>query len=154
VPNTQFSTFDSRLKSFRKWPHSAAVRPLATPSSLAAQGFYFSPDEHYKDRVLCAFCNLELAEWGPKDDPVYEHGQRSSSCPVVTGKILAIQTRDPDLLNDIIQEEEAAVSKLQVLQMGMQKQLTQYTDQIKNDKMEREKLDKALAAFRTPLGPG
>ena len=33
VPNTQFSTFDSRLKSFWQWPHSAAIRPLATPSA-------------------------------------------------------------------------------------------------------------------------
>ena len=53
VPNTQFSTFDSRLKTFRHWPHSAAIRPLATPSALASQGFYFAPDEHYTDRVLC-----------------------------------------------------------------------------------------------------
>ena len=34
------------------------------------------------DRVLCAFCNLELAEWGPKNDPIYEHGRRCPTCPV------------------------------------------------------------------------
>ena len=119
VPNTHFSTFDSRLKSFRQWPHSAAIRPLATPSALASQGFYFAPDDHYKDRVLCAFCNLELAEWGPKDDPIYEHGARAPVCPVVTGKFLSIQTRDPAHLKDIIHEEEANVAKLQVLQMGI-----------------------------------
>jgi hypothetical protein len=33
-------------------------------------------------------------------------------------------------LEDIIAEEEAAVAKLQVLQMGMQKQLQQYNEQI------------------------
>ncbi len=119
VPNTQFSTFESRLKTFRQWPHSAAIRPLATPSALASQGFYFAPDDHYKDRVLCAFCNLELAEWGPKDDPIYEHGVRAPVCPVVTGKFLSIQTRDPEHLKDIIHEEEANVAKLQVLQMGI-----------------------------------
>jgi hypothetical protein len=119
VPNTHFSTFDSRLKSFRQWPHSAAIRPLATPSALASQGFYFAPDDHYHDRVLCAFCNLELAEWGPKDDPIYEHGARAPVCPVVTGKFLSIQTRDPAHLKDIIHEEEANVAKLQVLQMGI-----------------------------------
>ena len=66
------------------------------------QGFFFSPDDHYKDRVLCAFCNLELAEWGPKDDPIYEHGVRSPACPVVTGKIMSIQSRDPERLKEIV----------------------------------------------------
>ena len=58
------------LHTLKRCPH----RTVQTPSALASQGFYFAPDDHYKDRVLCAFCNLELAEWGPKDDPIYEHG--------------------------------------------------------------------------------
>jgi hypothetical protein len=37
VPNTHFSTFEARLKTFRGWPHSAAIRPLATPSALSSQ---------------------------------------------------------------------------------------------------------------------
>ena len=114
VVSTQFSTFESRIRSFRGWPHSAAMRPLATPAALASQGFYFSPDDHYKDRVLCSFCNLELADWGPKDDPIREHSVRSSQCPVVTGVVLAMQARDPSQLEEIIAEEEAAVAKLQV----------------------------------------
>jgi len=138
VPNTQFSTFESRLKTYRQWPHSAAIRPLAvrtsdrprgaaapvrvvspcacvlgrhggacqhtlkrdphpcsqTPSALASQGFYFAPDDHYKDRVLCAFCNLELAEWGPKDDPIYEHGIPACDIPVRDAAIaLEYETR-------------------------------------------------------------
>lgn len=99
--------------------------------------------------MRAAFCNLELAEWGPKDDPIYEHGARAPACPVVTGKLLAIQTRDPDHLKEIIREEEANVAKLQVLQMGMQKQLEQYTERVRNDKVKRDQFEEALRKFRT-----
>lgn len=148
IVSTQFSTFESRTKSFRGWPHSSVMRPLATAAILASQGFYFSPNDHFKDRVLCAFCNLELAEWGPKDDPIREHSVRSSHCPVVTGMVLAMQARDPTQLEEIIAEEEEAVAKLQVLQMGMQKQLQQYTEQIEKDRERRDELDQRLAMFR------
>ncbi|EKX46154.1 hypothetical protein GUITHDRAFT_152546, partial [Guillardia theta CCMP2712] len=148
IQNYAMSTYDSRLKTFRQWPHAAAMRPLATPAALASQGFYFSPNDQYKDRVLCAFCNLELAEWGPKDDPAYEHNVRSPTCPVVTGKIMAIQSRDPEFVEEMIHEEAAAVAKLQVLQMGMQKQLDQYMERIKSDKQKRAELEKALAMYR------
>jgi len=135
VPNTKFSTYESRFKTFRAWPHSSAIRPLATPTTLASQGFYFSADDHYKDRVLCAFCNLELAEWGPKDDPIYEHGHRSPTCPVVTGMVLAVKATDPDHIVQIVAEEEESVVKLEVLQAGMKKQLETYTQQIRQDKV-------------------
>lgn len=39
-------------------------------------------------------------------------GVRAPSCPVVTGKILAIQTHDPEHLREIIHEEEANVAKV------------------------------------------
>mmetsp|Transcript_34729 Transcript_34729/g.82295 ORF Transcript_34729/g.82295 Transcript_34729/m.82295 type:complete len:228 (-) Transcript_34729:47-730(-) len=148
VPNSKFSTYESRLKSYRAWPHSAAIRPLAMPTALASQGFYFSPDDHYKDRVLCAFCNLELAEWGPKDDPIYEHGRRCPTCPVVTGVVMAVQSSDPDHVNDIIAEEEESIVKLEVLQVGMKKQLEVYTQQIRQDKIKREQLEAALQNYR------
>ena len=84
------------------------MRPLATPAALASQGFYFKPpeeegkdrtraNEQLKDRVICAFCNLELSEWGPKDDPVREHSRRAAHCPVVTGQVWAVQAKDPGM---------------------------------------------------------
>ena len=42
-------------------------------------------------------------------------GVRAPSCPVVTGKILAIQTRDPEHLKEIIHEEESNVAKVSVV---------------------------------------
>jgi len=53
VPNTQFSTFESRLKTFRRWPHSAAIRPLAVRVLMCVRGWLMGVSCIYTCIYLC-----------------------------------------------------------------------------------------------------
>jgi hypothetical protein len=47
---------------------------------MAKAGFLFTPDEHANDKVLCAYCGLELAHWEEDDDPHTAHHDSSPGC--------------------------------------------------------------------------
>jgi baculoviral IAP repeat-containing protein 7/8 len=73
--------------------------------ALAESGFYVKPvgakkmKRAYDDEVTCAFCDVCIAKWDPKDDPIEEHKKASKYCPMVLGKIVGNVpiVRDPFL---------------------------------------------------------
>eukprot|EP00053_Salpingoeca_punica_P007581 m.69031 g.69031 ORF g.69031 m.69031 type:complete len:501 (+) comp14221_c0_seq1:146-1648(+) len=77
----------NRLISFMSWPHTGFK--YATPSRLAAAGFYRPPEalsNKNDDRTLCFDCRISLLAWEPGDEPWAEHKRHSPNCPFVRGK--------------------------------------------------------------------
>ncbi|PVU96536.1 hypothetical protein BB561_001134 [Smittium simulii] len=74
--------YENRYKTFThgNWPYSKNRRFLAQPAALASAGFYFFPQREHLDNVRCAFCDKELGEWEPSDDPFVVHYEHSSTC--------------------------------------------------------------------------
>ncbi|XP_060086634.1 baculoviral IAP repeat-containing protein 7 isoform X1 [Heteronotia binoei] len=70
---------EARLRTFQRWPASAAISPAA----LAAAGFFFVGPG---DRVECFCCGGELYDWLPEDDPVVEHKKFFPRCPFIRHK--------------------------------------------------------------------
>ena len=81
--------FESRIDSIRTvegreatfaggWPH--AGNPRLSPSRMALAGFVFYPDGEADDKVMCAYCGLELGQWEASDDPQSAHHDASPGC--------------------------------------------------------------------------
>lgn len=66
-----------RLASFSlsEWPHE---KKYINVKKLAKSGLYFTGE---KDVVACAFCNVQLHDWKPNDNPVLDHNKFSPKCP-------------------------------------------------------------------------
>lgn len=65
----------SRYHSFSfDWPHKETFLNI---NILAKSGLYFTGRN---DRVVCAFCNLNLRDWEKGDDPIQEHLKYSPRC--------------------------------------------------------------------------
>jgi hypothetical protein len=47
---------------------------------MACAGFVFSPDAEACDKVMCAYCGVELGAWDATDDPVMAHNSASPGC--------------------------------------------------------------------------
>ena len=80
-----------RLMSFNtSWPHMGHRH--AHPASLAAAGFFYSPEQGtvrgdtvaYSDRCVCFHCGLSLVSWLPDDVPLVEHRRHTSQCAHLT----------------------------------------------------------------------
>jgi len=69
-----------------QWPYVTSSNFSATPSSLAAAGFYANPCVAYPDRVTCFCCGVSLVQWEPLDDPRVEHCKHSRLCPFACGE--------------------------------------------------------------------
>ena len=71
------------MATFTTWPHTS---PTPQPQDLAAAGFLYYPRPtgslSFPDNVKCTICQLNLNEWEPNDDPVYEHITHSPHCSV------------------------------------------------------------------------
>ena len=70
-------TLEGRQATFSAWPHVS--NPRLSAASMAKAGFLFAPDAQASDKVLCAYCGLELAHWEEDDDP---HTAHHDSSPV------------------------------------------------------------------------
>merc|ERR1712216_29253 len=75
----KFRHVEGRLETFTSaWPHAGHVRLNA--ERMAKCGFLFAPDALAPDKVLCAYCGLELAHWEDHDDPHTAHNDNSPGC--------------------------------------------------------------------------
>ena len=75
-----------RMKYFDNWPfeYISTQRP-------AAAGFYYL---NRSDAVRCYWCNLELSQWHPLDNPIIEHKRWSSKCRYILGVLSGIKPSD------------------------------------------------------------
>lgn len=71
-------TTDGREATFIGWPHASNTNLCA--ATMAKAGFVFTPDDEAADKVLCAYCALELAHWEHHDDPHSAHHDSSPGC--------------------------------------------------------------------------
>ncbi|PGG95938.1 hypothetical protein AJ80_09889 [Polytolypa hystricis UAMH7299] len=62
------------------WPHDGKRGWVCRTEKMVEAGWYFCPNEESEDFVSCAYCNLSLDGWEPKDDPFDEHHRRSPDC--------------------------------------------------------------------------
>lgn len=83
---------EDRLRTFRRWPGFAAVRP----EPLAKAGFYY---RGVRDEVVCFVCNVVCRQWRPNQDPLEVHRTKSPACPfVANAKQLQSPERVPNRL--------------------------------------------------------
>jgi len=71
-------TTEGREATFTGWPHAANSKLCA--NAMAKAGFLFAPDDEANDKVMCAYCALELAHWESNDDPHMAHHDSSPGC--------------------------------------------------------------------------
>ncbi|OJD24718.1 hypothetical protein ACJ73_03913 [Blastomyces percursus] len=62
------------------WPHDGKRGWVCKTEKMVEAGWYYCAHEESEDFVSCAYCNLSLDGWEPKDDPFDEHYRRSSDC--------------------------------------------------------------------------
>ncbi|XP_055353690.1 ADP-ribosylhydrolase ARH3-like [Paramacrobiotus metropolitanus] len=72
-----YDTLESRLESFKGWPH---LKP--SPMELAGDGFF-----HFgtQDCVQCYYCNCKLRDFEPLSDPRWDHLCKKHNCPASNG---------------------------------------------------------------------
>lgn len=73
-----YSTEESRVKSFRTWPHLTSK--TATPPKLAQAGFFHNPTAENPDRCTCFLCGTSLVSWDVTDIPLEEHRKHARHC--------------------------------------------------------------------------
>lgn len=74
-----YSTYESRLKSFAHWPNQEV-----TKFELAKAGFIYTGDD---DIVICPVCKIEGYRWVSGDDPMADHRVWSPNCPFFRNNI-------------------------------------------------------------------
>lgn len=72
----QFSSLDSRIRSFENW----TMGNIQNPDCLAQAGFYYLGRA---DEVHCFYCDGGLRFWLPDDDPWFEHARCFPKCQFV-----------------------------------------------------------------------
>ncbi|KAI9719728.1 MAG: hypothetical protein M1812_003216 [Candelaria pacifica] len=63
-----------------KWPHDGKRGWTCKTEKMVDAGWYYCPTTESDDFVTCAYCNLSLDGWEPKDNPLDEHHRRSPEC--------------------------------------------------------------------------
>ncbi|KAI1981946.1 hypothetical protein LOZ51_000763 [Ophidiomyces ophidiicola] len=78
---TSIEITEARRATFGTWwPYDGKKGWKCKTEKMVEAGWYFCPNEESNDFVSCAYCNLSLDGWEPKDDPFDEHYRRSSEC--------------------------------------------------------------------------
>jgi hypothetical protein len=63
--------FEARKATFgSRWPHEHKRGWVCKTEKMAAAGWHFAPTAEFEDFVSCAYCNLSLDGWEPKDSPL------------------------------------------------------------------------------------
>lgn len=62
---------EARTSTFgSSWPHEHKRGWVCKAEKMAAAGWHFAPTPESEDFVSCAYCNLSLDGWEPKDSPL------------------------------------------------------------------------------------
>lgn len=68
---TEERLFQARKATFAsRWPHEHKRGWVCKTEKMAAAGWHFAPTDECEDFVSCAYCNLSLDGWEPKDSPL------------------------------------------------------------------------------------
>jgi Inhibitor of Apoptosis domain len=63
--------FEARKATFgSRWSHENKRGWVCKTEKMAAAGWHFAPTAECEDLVSCAYCNLSLDGWEPKDSPL------------------------------------------------------------------------------------
>ncbi|KAL1131906.1 hypothetical protein AAG570_011517 [Ranatra chinensis] len=68
-----YSTYESRLQSYKLWPISLKLRP----EMLSDAGFFYTG---IGDKTICFHCGGGLKDWEETDEPWVEHARWFSKC--------------------------------------------------------------------------
>ncbi|KAL2312401.1 Protein bir1 [Schizosaccharomyces pombe] len=68
------------------WPYTNRPDYHCEPSVMAASGFVYNPTADAKDAAHCLYCDINLHDWEPDDDPYTEHKRRRADCVFFTWK--------------------------------------------------------------------
>lgn len=63
-----------------RWPHEGKRGWKCKTKQLVEAGWKYTPVAGSDDMVSCAYCDLALDGWEPKDDPHHEHFRRRPHC--------------------------------------------------------------------------
>ncbi|KAK6177293.1 hypothetical protein SNE40_015420 [Patella caerulea] len=89
----RFVSEKERLQTFQSWPLSHS----ATPYEFVQAGFYYSGEQ---DKVICSFCDGELSNWGPKDNPMEKHRINYPDCLFVKENMRPIHSGASPFVNN------------------------------------------------------
>ncbi|TGJ85856.1 hypothetical protein E0Z10_g2933 [Xylaria hypoxylon] len=64
-----------------RWPHDGKRGWKCKTKQLVDAGWKYTPTMDSDDMATCAYCQLALDGWEPKDNPMDEHYRRSPECP-------------------------------------------------------------------------
>ncbi|KAK5625352.1 hypothetical protein RRF57_001068 [Xylaria bambusicola] len=64
-----------------RWPHDGKRGWKCKTKQLVDAGWKYTPTMDSDDMATCAYCQLALDGWEPKDNPMDEHYKRSPECP-------------------------------------------------------------------------
>ncbi|KAI0204820.1 hypothetical protein F4808DRAFT_412267 [Astrocystis sublimbata] len=67
-----------------RWPHDGKRGWKCKTKQLVDAGWKYTPTMDSDDMATCAYCQLALDGWEPKDNPMDEHYRRSPDCPFFT----------------------------------------------------------------------
>jgi hypothetical protein len=67
----------NRRKTFNDWPVT-----FISKNEMVAAGFYYVGKE---DRVRCPFCEVQVENWAPGDEPLSIHKRVAAYCGFVLG---------------------------------------------------------------------
>ncbi|RYO84908.1 hypothetical protein DL762_005432 [Monosporascus cannonballus] len=78
---TQPQMIEARKATFGgRWPHEGKRGWKCKIKQLVDAGWKYTPTAESDDMATCAYCQLALDGWEPKDDPMHEHYKRSPEC--------------------------------------------------------------------------
>ncbi|KAI0814006.1 hypothetical protein GGR55DRAFT_490837 [Xylaria sp. FL0064] len=82
---TSSDMIDARKATFGdRWPHDGKRGWKCKTKQLVDAGWKYTPTMDSDDMATCAYCQLALDGWEPKDNPMDEHYRRSPDCPFFT----------------------------------------------------------------------
>uniref|UniRef100_A0A7S1JCR6 Uncharacterized protein n=1 Tax=Eutreptiella gymnastica TaxID=73025 RepID=A0A7S1JCR6_9EUGL len=105
-----YSNEETRLKSFRTWPHTTSK--TATPAKLAAAGFFHNPTSENLDRCTCFMCGTSLVSWDVTDIPLDEHRKHSKHCEFLLQLTRYNMTQISLCADDPEEEQDSAFIKV------------------------------------------
>ncbi|KAI0905265.1 hypothetical protein F4823DRAFT_566945 [Ustulina deusta] len=79
---TSSEMIEARKATFGdRWPHDGKRGWKCKTKQLVDAGWKYTPTMDSDDMATCAYCQLALDGWEPKDSPMDEHYRRSPECP-------------------------------------------------------------------------